>query len=100
MTLEVQIQSIIYSFVYGLFFSFLLNFNYRFLFLGKRVYRILINFLFIVDNVLLYFILLRYINYGEMHYYFLLLVILGYFVGNHTTKKIRFWDRKWLRKRK
>ena len=94
MNLEVQIQSMIFSFVYGLFFSFLLNLNYRVLFTSKKYIQVIGNLFFIIDNVLLYFILLRYINNGVLHLYFLLLVVLGFFVGNPTTKKIRF--KKWF----
>lgn len=90
MTLEVQIQSMIYSFVYGLFFSFLLNLNYRILFSSKKIIKVIFNFLFILNNVFLYFILLRYINQGVVHSYFLLLIVLGFVLGNKTTKVIRY----------
>lgn len=90
MALEIQIQSMIYSFVYGLFFSFLLNLNYRLLFSSNKVIQIVFNLFFIIDNVFLYFILLRYINQGIVHVYFILLIGLGFLVGNQTTKKIRF----------
>ncbi len=94
MLLETQIQSMIYSFVYGLFFSFLLNLNYRILFSSKKIIQILGNLFFIIDNVFLYFILLRYINNGMLHTYFLILLILGFYIGNFTTKKIRY--KKWF----
>lgn len=94
MTLEVQIQSMIYSLVYGLFFSFLLNLNYRLLFTSKKIIQIIFNFFFIIDNVLLYFILLKYINHGIIHLYFIFLIIIGFLIGNQVTKKIRF--RKWF----
>ncbi len=98
MNLEIQIQSLIYSFVYGLFFSYLLNLNYRILFMSRRLIQIFANFFFVLDNVFLYFILLRYINQGIFHTYFFLLLILGFIVGNTVTKKIRF--KKWFFKRK
>ena len=98
MNLEIQIQSLIYSFVYGLFFSYLLNLNYRILFMSRRLIQIFANFFFILDNVFLYFILLRYINQGIFHTYFFLLLVLGFIVGNTVTKKIRF--KNWFFKRK
>jgi len=89
MVLEVQLQSLIYSFVYGFFFSFLLNINYKYLFNSTNFYKIIINILFILDNVLLYYILLRLINNGVIHIYFLLMIVLGFMFGNYYTKKIR-----------
>ena len=86
MNLEIQIQSLIYSFVYGLFFSYLLNLNYRILFMSRRLIQIFANFFFVLDNVFLYFILLRYINQGIFHTYFFLLLILGFIVGNNFVK--------------
>lgn len=89
MVLEVQIQSLIYSFVYGFFFSILLNFNYKYLFKTGIYYKIVINILFMLDNVLLYYILLRIINNGVIHPYFFIMIVLGFFLGNYYSKKIR-----------
>ncbi len=89
MTLEVQIQSFVYSFLYGMFFSLMLNLHYTLLFQSKKWVQIILSFLFLLDHVLVYFIFLRWINQGIFHPYFLLLLYLGYFVGNHTTKKLR-----------
>lgn len=89
MGLETQIQSMIYSFVYGLFFSFLFNLHYHYLFDSKKWVQCIVSFLFLMDHVFLYFILLRYINHGVVHSYFIILIVLGCLVGNHTTKKIR-----------
>jgi len=89
MILEVQIQSLIYSFVYGFFFSILLNLNYKYLFKTGIYYKIFINILFILDNVLLYYILLRIINNGVIHPYFFIMIVLGFLLGNYYSKKIR-----------
>lgn len=89
MILEVQIQSLIYSFVYGFFFSILLNYNYKFLFKSNNYYKIIINILFILDNVLLYYIILKYINNGVIHVYFFIMIVLGVIFGNYYSKKVR-----------
>lgn len=94
MTLEVQIQSLIYSFVYGLSFSFFFNLHYRYLYLGKIYYRIVTSIFFVLVNVFLYFLLLRLINCGVIHPYFLLMILLGFFVGNSKTRVVRFLFRK------
>lgn len=89
MALEVQIQSLIFSFVYGLFFSFTINLNYKYLFLGKVYWRIMINFLFLLDHTFLYFILLRLINHGVLHFYFFLMLLFGFLFGERKNKLFR-----------
>ena len=87
--LDIQIKSIVFSFLYGMFFSFLLNLNYKFIYYSKGILKILINIFFVVDNVLLYFIILRYINNGIVHFYFLLSLVIGYFSVNKVSSRLR-----------
>lgn len=87
MELGVQLQVLIVSFVYGILFSYLLKIQYKFLFEGKLFYKILITLLFVFDNCLLYFLILRAINNGIFHIYFIFLLILGYLFGNYLIKK-------------
>ena len=89
MSLEVQIQSLIYSFVFGIFFSYTINLNYRYLFSSTKVFKIIINFLFILVHVLLYFILLKMINSGVLHIYFLLVMLIGVLFGHYYSKRLR-----------
>lgn len=86
--LNIQIKSIIFSFVYGCFFSFLLNINYKFIYFSKGIKKIIFNMIFVIDNTLLYFIILRYINNGIVHFYFILSLILGFTTVNKVTSKI------------
>lgn len=86
--LKTQIKSIFFSFLYGVFFSFMLSLNYKFIFYTEGIVKILINFLFILDNVFLYFILLRFINNGIVHYYFIFSIILGFFSVNKISNKL------------
>ena len=87
--LNIQIKSIVFSFLYGVFFSFLLNLNYKFIYYSKGILKILINIFFVVDNVFLYFIILRYINNGIVHFYFLLSLVIGYFSVNKVSSRLR-----------
>ncbi len=87
MDLSIQLQVLTVSFAYGIFFSYLLRMQYRFLFESKLFYKVFITLLFVFDNCLLYFLILRTINYGVFHIYFLILLILGYLFGNYLTKK-------------
>lgn len=86
MELSIQLQALTVSFVYGILFSYLIKLQYRYLFESKLYYKILITTLFIFDNCLLYFLILRMINNAMFHIYFLLLIILGYLFGVKLLK--------------
>lgn len=86
MELSIQLQAITVSFVYGILFSYLIKIQYQYLFESKLYYKILITTLFIFDNCLLYFLILRMINNAMFHIYFLLLIILGYLFGVKLLK--------------
>ena len=81
-----ELQALTVSFVYGILFSYLIKIQYRYLFESKLYYKILITTLFIFDNCLLYFLILRMINNAMFHIYFLLLIILGYLFGVKLLK--------------
>ena len=87
MELSIQLQVLSVSFVYGIFFSYLLKMQYKFLFESKLFYKIVLTVFFVFDNCLLYFLILKLINHGIFHPYFLLLLIIGYLFGNYLVKK-------------
>lgn len=87
MELSIQLQVLTVSFVYGIFFSYLLKMQYKFLFESKLFYKIILTVFFVFDNCLLYFLILKLINHGIFHPYFLLLLIIGYLFGNYLVKK-------------
>ncbi len=89
MELELQIQSLIFSFVYGMFFSLLLNLNYHIVVNVNNWYKIILSFLFVVATVLVYFIIIRLINDGIIHFYFLLVFLCGVFIAERKTYVIR-----------
>jgi len=89
MDLELQIQSLITSFIFGLFLSFLFNLLYKFLFSKKTFFKIITNAIFVFSNTILYFFLLKKVNNGIVHLYFIIALIIGVFIGNKNTKKIR-----------
>lgn len=86
MELNLQLQTLIVSFAYGILFSYLFKLQYHFLFEGKLFYRALITLLFIFDTSLLYFLILKLINQGIFHLYFLFVLIIGFFVGSYLIK--------------
>lgn len=87
MELGIQLKTLIFSFAYGILFSYLLKLNYKYLFDSKLVYKIIITILFVFNTCLLYFLGLRLINNGVFHVYFLLILIIGYLFGNYLLNK-------------
>ena len=77
MILLTQIRSLCFSFIYGIFFSFTFKINYKYFVSNSLFFKIILSFLFIIDHVLLYFILISKINNGIIHIYFLILFVLG-----------------------
>lgn len=77
MTLILQIKSLAFSFLYGIFFAFTYKYNYRFLTSKNLFFKIIVNFFFVIDHILLYFVLISKINNGILHLYFFFMFILG-----------------------
>lgn len=80
MILEVQIKTLFYSFLFGIYFSLFVTINYKMTIKLKKVYRIISTFLVIFINIILYFIMLMKINNGIIHLYSILVIILGSFL--------------------
>ena len=80
MILKLQIYSLIFSFVFGIVFFFVLELFRDFIYNKKIVFRII--------NALIYFGILRKINYGIIHYYFFLMILLGYCISKYIYVKI------------
>ena len=89
MDLETQIQSLISSFIYGMYLSLIYNLSYKYLYSKNIIIKILTNFIYMIVNVITYFTILKLINEGIVHPYFLISLLMGFLVGNKTTKKIR-----------
>lgn len=95
MDLKIQIISLLFSFVFGVFFSICTNLNYRFLFSKNKVFKIIITIIFVLDLSLLYFLMIRKINQGVIHGYFLLAIALGFFLGFiNLSKYLNFMKQK------
>ena len=77
MILKLQLYSLIYSFLFGIVFYFLLDvfnkYNSK-----KIIIKIITSLLFVFTNSIIYFVGLIYINNGYLHIYFLLSILVGY----------------------
>ena len=93
-SLEIQIKSLIFSFLYGCIFYLFLSLNNKNIYNSKGIIKILTNIFFIFDNVLLYFIILKKINNGILHYYFIFSIILGYLSVKKVISVLNNIDKK------
>lgn len=82
MNIKLQIITLVFSFLYGIFFSFFLGLNYKFIYSDKKIFKTIISFLVVIISVLIYFIILKKINNGIFHIYEILCIILGFIFDN------------------
>jgi len=90
MAIDIQINSLLFSLLFGFVFSILLRVNYKYIYDGALILKIFTNLLFVIDNVLIYFIGLKKINDGVVHNYFLLMILVGFFIMELIIKKFGF----------
>ncbi len=77
MNLDIQFKTLLYSFLFGIYFSFIIYLNYKIIYKLKKFYLVIGTFLIIFLNVLLYFLILLKINNGIIHLYGIIAIILG-----------------------
>ena len=96
MTLHTQIQTILFSFCFGILFSLFLTINYKFLYESKKITKILFSCLIVILALLFYFYGLLKINYGVIHIYGILSIIVGFILESCIGIKIRklFYKKK------
>ena len=86
--LSMQIKAIIFSLVYGVFISFMVNVNYKCLFNKNMIFKIIFDSIFILDLGMLYFFILQFINFGYLHFYFFLALSVGFLSSFSFFKKL------------
>ena len=95
MDIDIQIKIILFSLVFGFIFSFFLRFNYKYIVGCKKFLSFILSFLFVLVSSLLYFIILKKINFGIFHQYEILCIVIGFFFENLVVcmveKKLKKW---------
>jgi len=89
MNLIVQIISMIFSFLFGIFLYFMFLINYKYLFIKRYKLKMLYYVSIFLFVSIFYFVVLKYINNGILHLYFLLLLIFGFLVSYNFYKNKR-----------
>lgn len=83
-----QIKSLVFSFIFGIFFYFVAKYN---LFIIKKLSifkSYFITLIFIIDLVLLYIFFMFKINMGNFHIYFLFSILGGFVTVHFSYEKI------------
>jgi len=88
MTSSMQLISFLVSFIYGSLFYYLTIINFRLIKDLKIYIQHILTFIYVIDMIIIYIILLYHLNKGYFHVYFIGMVIIGYFVGFITNKKL------------
>ena len=88
MNITLQIKTLIFSFLFGFFFSLVISFFYRLLYSNKRFIQIITSLFLVISAVFIYFFILKKINNAVFHIYEILSIILGYSLDSLLIRKI------------
>ncbi len=88
MDINIQIVCMIFSYLYGVLYYFLIIFNKYITANISLLLKIITNIIFSLNTVILYLIILYKLNYGVLHFYFFILIIIGFISGIHICKYI------------
>lgn len=89
MTLDAQINTLFYSFLFGIYFSLIIDVNYKITLKLKKIYIIISTFLVIFSSVIFYFLILLRINNGIIHPYGIILLLIGCLFEHIIEKQIK-----------
>ena len=73
-----QLLSFLVSFLFGFIFHLFSNFHFKITDRYSILLKYIATFLFLLDAVLVYILILYYLNGGILHIYYLIYVFLGY----------------------
>lgn len=87
MDYKIQLLSFFASFIYGIFFFYTNITNQKIIKRENAFLKYVITFLYILNIIILYIIIIYKINCGIFHIYFLITLIIGYIFGYLSFKK-------------
>ena len=81
MSLKIQIYSVLYSFLFGIYFSYILKLFKKYIYNNNIIIKTVSNLVIVIINSFIYFIGINKINNGILHPYTFITLILGlYFI--------------------
>ena len=88
MKLKIQFYSFFVSFLFGIFLFLMIKLFSNYIYSSIKFIKIISSFFFVLLVSLLYFLILLNVNYGYIHIYFFLCIILGFEICQVIWKKI------------
>ena len=74
----IQLICLVFSFLYGCFIYYSNNLNIKIIKNKNILIKLILSIIYVFNISMLYVLFLYKINYGVLHIYFVLLIILGY----------------------
>ena len=74
----VQVISLLVSFIYVIVFYILSKFNKYIISKKNNIVKLLVTTVYVVDMVIIYIFIMYKINFGNIHPYFIISLILGF----------------------
>ena len=74
----IQVMSLLVSFVYGIVFYILSRFNKYIISNKNNIVKLLVTTVYVVDMVIIYLFIMYKINFGNIHHYIIISLILGF----------------------
>lgn len=84
MPVKIQLLALIFSFLYGIFYNYIYCLFNQKAIKFKKIWYLVSKIIFIIIIYLLYLFLMYYINYGDLHIYFIGILIIGYLTSNYV----------------
>ena len=79
MSLKIQIYSVLYSFLFGIYFSYILKLFKKYIYNNNIIIKTVSNLVIVIINSFIYFIGINKINNGILHPYTFITLILGFY---------------------
>lgn len=87
MSLKIQIYSVLYSFLFGIYFSYILKLFKKYIYNNNIIIKTVSNLVIVIINSFIYFIGINKINNGILHPYTYITLILGFYFIDIIYKK-------------
>jgi len=87
MILRIQIYSLVFSFLFGIYFSYILSKLKRFVYHRKIIIKIIFSLTLVIINSFIFFIGLNKINNGILHPYIFITLVLGFYFIDIIKKR-------------
>ena len=87
MSLKIQIYSVLYSFLFGIYFSYILKLFKKYIYNNNIIIKTVSNLVIVIINSFIYFIGINKINNGILHPYTFIKLILGFYFIDIIYKK-------------